>query len=98
MPKAVNRRVQMACAMSEWPTGLLYGVGLVLVARLVFPVPDPSATAGQIAAQFAENRDRIRLGALLMVIGCGFFGPFGAVLVARTRRMESDRGCPGLRG
>jgi hypothetical protein len=25
-----------------------------------------------------------------MVIGCGFFAPFGAVLVARTRRMESD--------
>jgi hypothetical protein len=76
--------------MSEWATGALYGAGLVVVARLFLPVPDPSTSAGEIAAQFAEHRDRIRLGALLMVIGCGFFAPFGAVLVARTRRMESD--------
>jgi hypothetical protein len=76
--------------MSEWATGALYGAGLVVVARLFLPVLDPSTSAGEIAAQFAEHRDRIRLGALLMVIGCGFFAPFGAVLVARTRRMESD--------
>jgi hypothetical protein len=69
----------MACVMSEWATGALYGAGLVVVARLFLPVLDPSTSAGEIAAQFAEHRDRIRLGALLMVIGCGFFAPFGAV-------------------
>ncbi len=90
MKTVVTRRVQMACVMSQWATGALYGAGLVVVARLFLPVPDPSATAAQIAAQFAEHRDRIRLGALLMVIGCGFFAPFGAVLAARIRRMESD--------
>jgi hypothetical protein len=86
----VDRRVQLTCVMCEWITGALYGVGLVLVARLFLPVPDPSAPAAHIVALYAEHRDRIRLGALLMVIGCGFFAPFGAVLIARTRRMESD--------
>jgi hypothetical protein len=41
--------------MSEWATGALYGAGLVVVARLFLPVPDPSASAGEIAAQFAEH-------------------------------------------
>lgn len=82
------RRTQLVCVLSETMTGVLYLSGFVIAGLL--PVPDPSASAVQIAAQFTEHRDRIRLGALLMVIGVGFFAPFGAVLLARTRRMETD--------
>lgn len=69
--------------------GALYATGLVLVAHLMFPVPAAAASPVDIAEFFSTHRERIRTGALLMVIGVGFFAPFGALLVARTRKMET---------
>jgi hypothetical protein len=83
-------RIQLWCGAALNICGALYAVGLVVVARLVFPVPNPNASAIEIAAFFAQNSDRIRLGALIMVIGIGFFAPWGAMLVARTRLLEGS--------
>jgi hypothetical protein len=81
-------RIQLWCGAALNICGALYAVGLVVVARLLFPVPNPNASAIEIAAFFAQHSDRIRLGALIMVIGIGFFAPWGAMLVARTRLLE----------
>ncbi|ASF09477.1 hypothetical protein NBRGN_110_02480 [Nocardia brasiliensis NBRC 14402] len=88
--RSTSIRVQLLSTLSVLGVLALYVPGLVLVARFALPIPSPDASAEQIAAMFAEHQTRIRFGVLMMVVGVFFFGPFGAVLVARTRRMEAD--------
>lgn len=90
MAKQIDYRVQIGCLVAFELCGALYAVGLLVVARLILPAPSPAAPAAEIAAQFTANAEGIRTGALLMVVAVGCFAPFGALLAARTRRMEGD--------
>lgn len=83
---------EVSCVVSLGICNVLYVGGLVVVARLLFPVLSPSDSAAQVAAYFAAHHDAIRTGALMMTLGVGFFAPFGALLVTRTRRTERGSG------
>lgn len=86
----VDYKIQLGVLVAFELCGLLYGLGLVVVARLILPAPSPAATAAEVATQFTAHSTGIRAGALLMVVAVGLFAPFGALLAARTRRMEGE--------
>src|SRR5690348_9236820 len=59
---------EVSCVVSLGICNVLYVGGLVMVARLLFPVLSPAASAAQVAAYFATHHDAIRTGALMMTL------------------------------
>jgi hypothetical protein len=62
----------------------------------VIPPMDPSDTAEQIAAIYAENELRIRIGLALMILFAFLFAPFFALLSRQVRRIEGYWGVMSL--
>lgn len=63
--------------------------GLIFVARLAFPVPDPAANSQQIVQFYLEHRAQILIACFLILCGTAVLAPWGAVIAAMTRRAES---------
>ncbi|MGD9620308.1 MAG: hypothetical protein AB7G47_08550 [Mycolicibacterium sp.] len=63
--------------------------GLIFVARLAFPVPDPAAGSQQIAQFYLEHQAQILIACFFILCGTALLGPWGAVIAAMTRRVES---------
>jgi hypothetical protein len=85
---AIPRRQQLLCAWCGPLLILLVGGGL-LVAGL-WPPPQPTATAEQMRAFFANNSVQVHLGLALMMAGMGLIVPWGASLAAQTNRIRSS--------
>jgi hypothetical protein len=62
----------------------------------VIPPMDPGDTAEQIAAIYAENELRIRIGLALMILFAFLFAPFFALLSRQVRRIEGYWGVMSL--
>lgn len=84
----ISRRQLLLCAWCGAPLIVLVGGGL-LVAGL-WPPPEPAASAEQIAAFYAGNPTRIRLGLALMMAGVGLILPWGASIAAQTSRIRTS--------
>lgn len=63
--------------------------GLVFVARLAFPVPDPAAGSDEIVQFYVEHQAQILIACFAILCGSATLGPWGAVIAAMTRRTES---------
>ncbi|MGQ0624926.1 MAG: hypothetical protein ACT4PP_09825 [Sporichthyaceae bacterium] len=63
-----------------------FGAG-ILVADFLPPI-SPDDTAAQVAARYAEDANRIRTGAILMLAGGGFAIPFFASITMAMRRIR----------
>jgi hypothetical protein len=88
----VDRRTQIGCAVSGLLGGLLIGVGLLAVARIV-PAPSASWNAAQIASYFSSNQDQLRAGLLLAMTGVALMLPM-LVLIALLLKRSDPRVAP----
>lgn len=82
----MSRSVQKAMAWCGVAFVAVFFAGLI-VAGFFPPVP-PNHTAQQVADQYVADKDRIRAGAVIMMISCGFIMPFTAVISAQMARIE----------
>jgi hypothetical protein len=84
----VSRKQILMCAWCGAVVILLVGGGLLTAG--LWPPPQPSATAEQMKAFYAENPFRIRLGIALMMAGLGLIIPWGASIAAMTSRIKDS--------
>jgi hypothetical protein len=59
----------------------------LLTAGFFPPIP-PGHSAAEVAQQYGEEADRIRLGCLFMIFGAAFTIPFYGVVAGQMQRME----------
>ncbi|MCH9731182.1 MAG: hypothetical protein K0U84_16150 [Actinomycetia bacterium] len=63
--------------------------GVVFIGRLAFPVQNPAAGSEEIAQFYVEHQTRILFACFVMLCGTAALGPWGGVIAAMTRRIES---------
>ncbi|EUA65926.1 hypothetical protein I553_0044 [Mycobacterium xenopi 4042] len=75
---------------AAWLGLVMVGVFLVLFVFVAGFIPpyDPSATATETAARYADNELRIRIGMAFMIFLAFLFAPFFALLSRQVRRIE----------
>jgi Domain of unknown function (DUF4386) len=83
----VDRRTQIGCAVSGLLGGLLIGVGLLAVARIV-PAPSASWDATRIASYFSSNQDQLRVGLLLAMLGVSLMLPMLVLIALLLKRSD----------
>lgn len=69
------------------------GFGLIFVALLVstwFPLPAAHHSAVYIGRFYADHKDGIRLGSVLLMAGAALLAPLGAVIAVYLRRIEGE--------
>jgi hypothetical protein len=59
----------------------------LLTAGFFPPIP-PNHSAQEVANQYSEDADRIRLGCLFMIFGAAFTIPFYGIVAAQMQKME----------
>jgi hypothetical protein len=64
----------------------VFFAGLIIAG--FFPPLPPDHTAQEVANQYVQHQDRIRLGAVIMMVSTGFILPFTAVISAQMARIE----------
>ena len=82
----MSRRTQLICIRTAVPMVLLLFGGLVL-AGFIQPL-SPHSSAASIAHDYRVHVHRIRFGLALSFLSIILFFPFGAAIVAQTRRIE----------
>lgn len=85
----MNTKTQRLCAWSTPVFLALFLIGILILARFV-PPPSPSLAADELARIFNENRNGIRLGCLVAMLGVGLLGPFVAVISVQLKRIEGE--------
>lgn len=75
----VETKSEILCVWSGVAFCVVFGIGFALVGQFV-PPPSPNLGATEIAALFEQKRTLISAGALVCMIGNGFFLPFTAVI------------------
>lgn len=81
-----DARLQRVSLWAVVAGGVLSGIGLFPLARLIPPHP-PSNSAEQIVAFWAEDTDLKRLGLILCLIGLGLLIAFPVVIFIQMRRV-----------
>jgi hypothetical protein len=90
----MRRRIELSAVWSGAGMGVLTLVGMVIVGRFIPPFMDPSDTAAQVAAKYADRTDSVRIGLVIGTVGLTLILPFGIAIAARIR--ESEPGPPIL--
>jgi hypothetical protein len=87
----MTSRIQLVCAWLGLALIVGFFIGFVPLAGFV-PPTHPGASAATIAAKFRGHHARILIGCFFMIVSLTLFIPWGAMIAARTWRME--RGFP----
>ncbi|MGQ0624927.1 MAG: hypothetical protein ACT4PP_09830 [Sporichthyaceae bacterium] len=82
----MNRNVQLAMAWCGFAFVAVFFTGLIISG--FFPPVPPDNTAVEVADQYIREQDRIRIGAMIMMIATGFTMPFVAVISTQMARIE----------
>lgn len=82
-------RMQRIFAWSGIVFIVLMALGFVLIGKMV-PPPPPGDSAGETAAFFVGNMDRIRLGMIIAAFSACLLVPLSAVISLQMRRIEGD--------
>ena len=85
MDKA-GRNAELLCVHSGLAMAVLMTVGLNLAG--FFPPPSAALDAHAAAAIFAENPNRIRFGAILLMFAAVLYWPFSVAIALQMRRIE----------
>lgn len=85
---SVSRKQLLLCAWCG--VGLIGLVGGGLLLSGLWPPPRPTDTAEQIAAFYAADPVRTRLGLALMMAGVALILPWGASIAATTHRIQAS--------
>jgi hypothetical protein len=91
MNPLLRSRMQMFGAWCAIGYVVTVSVGWGLLAGFLPPTP-PTATASEIAALYASDYTRIRIGMVVVMISALVFVPFGAVLGQFLARIEGGAG------
>lgn len=75
----MDTKSQRLCVWSGVAFCVVFGIGFAAIARFV-PPPSPSLGAAEVAALYEQNRNFIRTGVVICLIGNGFFLPWTAVI------------------
>lgn len=65
----------------------LWGIGLGLVAGMI-PLPSPDDSAEEVARMYAEDRNSIRVGLLIVCFGSALLTPFVVAISVQLKRIE----------
>ncbi|EHB59126.1 hypothetical protein MycrhDRAFT_1562 [Mycolicibacterium rhodesiae JS60] len=84
-----KRTLHLVCAWCGLACTAVCLTGL-LIAGLI-PPPHPDNSVNTIAARYVEDKDQIRIGMFIAVIGFTLYGPWGAEIASRLRPSEGDR-------
>jgi len=84
--RLMSRRMQLLCVRAAIPMVLLLFGGLAFSGFLTPPAP--AAGAAEIAKEYRENTDQLRIGLAVSLFSIILFFPFGAALTAQARRIE----------
>lgn len=82
----MTKPIQSAMAWCGVAFVAVFFAGLIITG--FFPPIPPDNTAQEVAAQYVQDQDRIRAGAVIMMIACGFIMPFTAVISTQMARVE----------
>ncbi|BDE11499.1 hypothetical protein MKCMC460_03590 [Mycobacterium sp. 20KCMC460] len=74
----MDRTTERWCVYSGPLLMIIFGIGFWAVGGLV-PPPSPNQTAQQLAAFYADNAFRIRLGLIISMLAAGLTFPFTVV-------------------
>lgn len=83
----MNRTAQLV-SMICGPLLLVMLVGGLVAGRYLFPWTAPDDSAQEIAATYAEHKDRIRIACIFLLAGFGLIAIWGASLATQIRRKE----------
>ncbi|MGQ0844590.1 MAG: hypothetical protein ACT4QF_10680 [Sporichthyaceae bacterium] len=83
----MNRTAQMLVVVCG-PLLLAMLVGGLVFGRYLFPWIGPGDSAEEVAATYAEHRDRIRVAIVFTLSGFGLISVWGASVAAQVRRKE----------
>lgn len=87
MPESGQRGLLLACLWCGPLFALIFAIGFVLAGWL--PPPHAHDSAQEIARMYTEDRDAIRAGTVIMMIGTLFIAPWGVAMATQTRRTET---------
>lgn len=82
----MNKGIQTTMAWCGVAFVAVFFAGLIISG--FFPPLPPDHTAQEVADQYVQHQDRIRVGAVIMMISTGFILPFTAVVSAQMARIE----------
>lgn len=90
----MNRSAQLVCAWCGYVLTFLFAVGGLALAGW-FPVPDdldPTASGEEIVSHLSAHPTASRIGVTFMMASMALLAPWGAVMIAQTRRAEGRFG------
>ena len=87
---SLDTRSQLWAAYCLFPFMLLFFSGWVAIGHLLPPLA-PSMPPAEVAAYFAEHRDRLRLCMILCMFSTAFLMVFQGVLIGQIARIERGR-------
>lgn len=86
----MNRRAQLICLWCGPLVVVLFTVGAALVGQIIPPFMDPSDSAAEVAALYADHTLGVRAGSLISIIALALIAPWGAVIAAQLRPGEGS--------
>lgn len=87
----MNRTTERWCVYSGPLLMIIFMIGFWVVGGLV-PPPSPNQTAQQLAAYYADNATRIRVGLIISMLAAGLTFPFTVAIFMQMRRIEGGIG------
>jgi hypothetical protein len=88
MDKRFSPNPHRICLLAGPAFCLLYIVGFVFLCRF-WPIPNPAWPAERLVAWILDHKYSYELGCLLMLVGAGLMGPWGASHAVWTRKTEA---------
>jgi hypothetical protein len=80
-------RVQKWCLWSAPLALFVFGLGFVVIGRML-PPPSPNLDAAGVVAFYNDNTNGLRLGLALSMVAGALTGPFVSVITLQMRRIE----------
>lgn len=81
----MGRKIQLVCVATGPALALLYGLGVILFARMI-PANSPEKSIEDVVADYQDNATGIRIGMSMVVFGAALMITWGAAIATQTRR------------
>jgi hypothetical protein len=85
----MNKNNELICAHSALVFAVMMGVGIFGIAGWL-PLIPPGMNAADLATQFSQNREKIRIGMSVLALSSGFWWTFSAAISMRMKKIEGE--------
>lgn len=82
-------RSMRVCAWSGFLAIIFFIIGGMILGGMLPPLLQANDPASEFVRKVTENLLEIRIGSIFLMVSFALFGPFGAGIVAQTRRSET---------